>query len=82
MYNKDDKCISKDKLSNENLKEDVDKILENFESTYNLSIEEIKGKINNNYENAKKYIKKIVKINKQSNEKINDFYLILMKNLK
>lgn len=74
---KDDKCISKDKLINENLKEDVDKILENFESNYNLSIEEIKGKINTNYENAKNYIKKLIKINRQTNEKTNDFLLNL-----
>ena len=74
---KDDKCISKDKLNNENLKEDVDKILENFESNYNLSIEEIKGKINTNYENAKNYIKKINKINKQTNEKTNNYLMYL-----
>jgi len=70
---KDDKCISKDNLEEENLKKDIDKILENFESSYNLSIEEIKGKINDSYENAKKYLKKISKINKEYKEKTNIF---------
>ena len=68
-----EKCLSGDKISND-VKKDVDKILENFEYKYNLSIEEIKGKINDSFENSKKYIKKIKIINNY-NEKTNKLLL-------
>ena len=70
-----DKCIDSNNLENKNLKEDVDKILDNFQSKYNLSVEEIKGKVNDNYENAKKYLKNIILIKNEKNEYINNIIL-------
>ena len=70
-----EKCVSSGNISKENLKKDVDKILENFEYKYSLSIEEIKGKINDSFENAKKYIKKIKIINENDDEKTNKILL-------
>jgi len=70
-----DKCISTDKFEKQNLKADVDKILENFQAKYNLNVEEIKGKVNLSYENAKQYLKKIKNINKHKEEYINDIIL-------
>ena len=70
-----DKCIDGSKLENKNLKEDVDKILDSFQAKYNLSIEELKGKINENYENAKKYLKNIIKIKNEKDEYVNNILL-------
>lgn len=56
-----DRCMSNNKYEKNNLKDDIDKILENFEQEYNLSIETIKGKLNENYEFAKKYLKKNIR---------------------
>ena len=50
-----------------NLKEDVDKILDSFQAKYNLSVEEIKGKLNDNYENAKNILKNIILIKEEKN---------------
>ena len=66
-----DKCMDIKNMGKENLKNDVDKILENFQAKYNLSIEEIKGKINNKYTNAKKYLKNILYIRKIKDEYVN-----------
>jgi hypothetical protein len=68
---KDDKCMSSKELENKNLKNDVDKILDNFKAKYDLSIEQIQGKINDNYEKAKNYVRNIVKINHNNKFKIN-----------
>ena len=68
-------CLSGDKINKSEFKKDVDKILENFEYKYNLSIEEIKGKVNDSYEIAKKYIKKMKIINKNIDEKTNNILL-------
>tara|TARA_Y100001970_G_scaffold286563_1_gene409018 strand:+ start:5 stop:5449 length:5445 start_codon:yes stop_codon:yes gene_type:complete len=67
-----DKCIDGSKLEKKNLKEDIDKILDSFEAKYNLSVEEIKGKLNEKYENGKKYLKNIIKISKKKEEYVND----------
>ena len=71
----DDKCIDSSKLEKKNLKEDVDKILDSFQAKYNLSVEEIKGKLNDNYENAKKYLKNIIEIKNEKNEYVNNIIL-------
>ena len=63
---KDDKCMTTDQLKKEKSKEDLDKILDSFKSTYSLSIEEIKGKVNNEYENNKNKLQKILKINEDN----------------
>ena len=68
-------CLSGDKISKNSIKKDVDKVLENFEFKYNLSIEEIKGKVNDSYELSKKYIKKMKLLNQNNSEKINKLYL-------
>ena len=68
-------CLSGEKISKSELKKDVDKVLENFEYKYNLSIEEIKGKVNDSYEIAKKYIKKMKIINKNFDEQTNNMLL-------
>jgi hypothetical protein len=70
-----DECMDGTKLEKKNLKEDVDKILDSFQSKYNLSVEEIKGKLNDNYENAKKYLKNIILIKEEKNLKINTLIL-------
>ena len=63
------------KLEKKNLKEDVDKILDSFQAKYNLSVEEIKGKLNDNYENAKKYLKNIILIKEEKNLQVNTIIL-------
>ena len=55
---KDEKCMSQEEAKKANINKDVDEILKNFENKYDISIEDIKGKINTNYENAKKRIAK------------------------
>jgi hypothetical protein len=70
-----DECIDGTKLEKNNLKEDVDKILDNFQAKYNLSVEEIKGKLNDNYENAKKYLKNIILIKEEKNLQVNKLIL-------
>ncbi len=69
---KDDKCMPAKELENKNLKNDVDKILDNFKAKYDLSIEQMQGKINDNYEKAKKYVRNIIKINYNNKFKINN----------
>lgn len=64
-------CVSTSELNKTNLKNDVDNILSNFQAKYNISIEEIKGRINASYEDAKIYLKNVLKINKIQIEKIN-----------
>ena len=71
----DDKCIDSSKLEKNNLKQDVDKILDSFQAKYNLSVEEIKGKLNDNYENAKKYLKNIINIKNEKDEYVNNIIL-------
>tara|TARA_Y100000741_G_scaffold122943_1_gene92520 strand:- start:3743 stop:9484 length:5742 start_codon:yes stop_codon:yes gene_type:complete len=71
----DDKCIDSSKLEKKNLKADVDKILATFQAKYNLSVEEIKGRLNNNYENAKKYLKNIIEIKNEKDKYVNNIIL-------
>ena len=70
-----DKCVNSSNLEKTNLKEDVNKILDSFQAKYNLSIEQIKGKINDNYENAKKYLKNIILIKNEKDEYVNKIIL-------
>jgi len=74
---KDDKCNSISGTKKTNLNTEVDDILKTFESKYNFSIEEIKGKINSNYENAKRRIEKITSLNKSKREGTNIYLLSL-----
>uniref|UniRef100_A0A6C0DW05 Uncharacterized protein n=1 Tax=viral metagenome TaxID=1070528 RepID=A0A6C0DW05_9ZZZZ len=74
---KDDKCNSIDGTKKTNLNAEVDNILKTFESKYNFSIEEIKSKINSNYENAKKRIEKLASLNKAKREYGNNYLLSL-----
>ena len=71
----DEKCMSLEEAKKANINKDVDEILKNFENKYDLSIEDIKGKINTNYENSKKRITKIEVLNRAAREK-NSAYLI------
>ena len=71
----DEKCMSLEEAKKANINKDVDEILKNFENKYDLSIEDIKGKINTNYENSKKRITKIEVLNRAVREK-NSTYLI------
>ena len=74
---KDDKCVSLAEAKNANVNKEVDAILKNFESKYDLSIEDIKGKINSNYENSKIRIQAINNINRERRETINAYLLSL-----
>ena len=71
----DKKCLSNEDMLKQNKKKEIDNILENFKSQYNLSIEDIKGKINANYENAIKYLIKIINIKKQKSFILNNLLL-------
>lgn len=71
------KCLSKDDKDKMVLKDDIDKILENFTLKYNLSVEEIKGKINKNFEIAKETLKKKIDINRKNEELINRLLISL-----
>lgn len=72
-----EKCMTQEEVKKANINKDVDEILKNFENKYDLSIEDIKGKINTNYENSKKRIAKIGLINKANNEVLSK-YLVSM----
>ena len=74
---KDDKCMTTGEANKANMYKEVDEILKTFENKYNLSIEDIKGKINTNYENAKKRISNILLINKKKREVLNDYLVSL-----
>ena len=71
----DEKCMTNAEAKKASINKDVDAILKNFENKYDLSIEDIKGKINTNYENSKKRIAKIELLNRTEREK-NSAYLI------
>lgn len=60
----DEKCMTNEEAKKANINKDVDEILKNFENKYDLSIEDIKGKINTNYENSKRRIAKIEVLNR------------------
>lgn len=72
---KDDKCISNTLFLKNNNKEDIDKILSNFHAKYNLSIQELQGKISEKYEFSKSYIEKIKHINYKNSLVNNDLLL-------
>ena len=74
---KDDKCNSINATKKSNINVEVDEILKTFQIKYNFSIEEIKGKINNNYENAKRRIEKLTNLNKAKREVNNNYLLSL-----
>jgi uncharacterized ubiquitin-like protein YukD len=74
---KDDKCLTLADAQKANINKEVDDILKNFESKYDLSIEDIKGKINTNYENSKARIQAITIINKTKRETINNYLISL-----
>ena len=73
----DDKCMSNEEAKKASINKDVDEILKNFESKYDLSIEDIKGKINTNYENSKKRIAKIELLNRIIREKTSAYLISL-----
>jgi uncharacterized ubiquitin-like protein YukD len=74
---KDDKCLTLADAQKANINKEVDDILKNFESKYDLSIEDIKGKINTNYENSKARIQAINSINKTKRETTNNYLISL-----
>ena len=55
---KDDKCESLDMITNKLDKNNIDEILKSFNLKYDISIEEIKGKIQNQYDIAKTLLEK------------------------
>jgi hypothetical protein len=74
---KDDKCLTLADAKKANVNKEVDEILKNFESKYDLSIEDIKGKINTNYENSKARIQALNILNKKRKETNNTYLLSL-----
>ncbi len=74
---KDNKCMSLEGAKKASITKEVDEILKSFENKYDLSIEDIKGKINANYDNSKKIIQKIQLLNKKKRETTNDYLLSL-----
>ena len=74
---KDNKCVTLADAKKANVNKEVDEILKNFESKYDLSIEDIKGKINTNYENSKTRIQAINLLNKKRRETTNTYLLSL-----
>ena len=74
---KNNTCMSVEGAKKANINKEVDEILKNFENKYDLSIEDIKGKINSNYENAKKRIQKCQALNKINDELTNQYLLSL-----
>ena len=74
---KDNKCLTLADAKKGNVTKEVDEILKNFENKYDLSIEDIKGKINTNYENSKKRIQARNNINKKQKETTNTYLLSL-----
>ena len=77
---KDDKCMSIKDAKKANINKEVDEILKNFENKYDISIEDIKGKINTNYENAKNRIQKRQFLNTKNREMTNNYLLTLEDN--
>ena len=73
----DEKCMTNEEAKKANINKDVDEILKNFENKYDLSIEDIKGKINTNYENSKKRIAKIELLNRAAREKTSTYLISL-----
>lgn len=69
---KDNKCQSNDKILNKLDKNNIDEILRSFDLKYNITIEEIKGKVNSIYEKNKNLLKKRHLINTLNNERINE----------
>ena len=68
---KDEKCKNKSKVLNKSMREDVDEILKTFNIEYDISIEEIKKKLNSSYEKSKKYLNNISKIKKNKDRDTN-----------
>ena len=77
---KDTKCLTLADAKKANVNKEVDEILKNFENKYDLSIEDIKGKINTNYENSKSRIQALNNINKTRRETTNTYLLSLEDN--
>tara|TARA_Y100000992_G_scaffold302285_1_gene275889 strand:+ start:45736 stop:51408 length:5673 start_codon:yes stop_codon:yes gene_type:complete len=77
--NVNDKCENIDIIKNKLDKNNIDEILKSFDLKYNISIEEIKGKINDEYTNSKNLLNKIHNINNENNENINNLLLKLNK---
>ena len=75
----DEKCMSGEAAKKASINKDVDEILKNFENKYDLSIEDIKGKINTNYENSKKRIAKIELLNRKLREQSSKYLISLEK---
>lgn len=73
--NVNDKCENIDLIKNKLDKNNIDEILKSFDLKYNISIEEIKGKINDEYENSKYMLNKIHNINKEFDENVNNLLL-------
>ena len=71
----DDKCLSNPGAQKQNLDKDVEKILESFKMQYDISIEDIKGKINRNYDNSISRLKKVISIRKTLLESYNNILL-------
>jgi hypothetical protein len=68
----DEKCVNKSKILNKTMKQDVDEILKTFNIEYDISIEDIKKKLNTSYENANKYLINVLKIKKEKTYYINN----------
>ena len=69
---KDDRCVDKSKVINKTMKQDVDEILKTFNIEYDISVEDIKKKLNTSYENANKYLNNILKIRKEKTHYVNN----------
>ena len=72
-----DKCLPKDRLLAEEDKNNIDLILDSFNKKYDISIEELKGKVAINYDNAYNYAKNIKLILNNNLEEINNKLLAI-----
>lgn len=68
----DDKCLNLETKKLKDTNQDVDNIIKNFNRKYDLSIEELKGKINDNYDKALKYLDALFKIKENKDKKHNE----------
>ena len=74
-----DKCLDDKSFKQQQVDKDLQNILNNFNLDYNISIEEIKKNINNQFDHSVKQIAKIIKINNYNLYK-QDPYKILIEN--
>ena len=69
---KDEKCSNKANTTNKIMREDIDEILKTFNIEYDISIEDIKKKLNKSYSNSKTYLNNVLNIKKEKIHYVNN----------